>query len=91
MNYRNEAKQIIKAVGGRKNIKEMSQCATRLRFRLKDEEKIRYEDLKEMDFVMISFFSGDEYQILPKEGTNEIYQEMIRPSVGEKLFGDFWK
>lgn len=90
MNYRKEAKQMIKAVGGKRNIEDMSQCSTRLRFKLKDESRIHHEMLKAMESVTISFFRGDEYQILPKEGTSEIYQEMIRSSIGKKLFGDFW-
>lgn len=39
MDYKVMAKQIVKAVGGRKNIETTSQCATRLRFHLKEEDK----------------------------------------------------
>lgn len=90
MDYKSTAKQIVKAVGGKRNVKEASQCATRLRFRLKEEGKIDHEAMKHIEGVAAAFIQGKEYQVLPKEGTSEIYQEIVRPSIGKKLFGDFW-
>lgn len=90
MDYKVMAKQIVKAVGGRRNIETTSQCATRLRFHLKEEGKIDHEALKHMDGIAASFMQGREYQILPKEGTSEIYAQITKPSLGKKLFGDLW-
>lgn len=90
MNNRTIARQFIRAVGGRENIEKMDQCSTRLRFRLRDEGKIKHKTIRQMDCVAAAFMQGKEYQILPKEGTSDIYAEMNRPSVWKKLFGDFW-
>ncbi|MBU9906333.1 PTS transporter subunit EIIB, partial [Thomasclavelia ramosa] len=40
MKYEKLARFIIKNVGGEKNINIVQHCATRLRFELKDEEKV---------------------------------------------------
>lgn len=40
MDYSQDAKQIVKAVGGKENIQSVAHCATRLRFVLNDEAKV---------------------------------------------------
>ena len=39
MNYENLAKEILKNIGGQENISNLTHCATRLRFNLKDLSK----------------------------------------------------
>ena len=46
MNYRNLAVEIIKNVGGKDNILSLTNCATRLRFNLKDDSKANSDILK---------------------------------------------
>ena len=41
MNYRELAENIIENIGGKENVNQVVHCATRLRFRLKDEAKAR--------------------------------------------------
>lgn len=90
MNNRTIARQFIKAVGGRENIEKIDQCSTRLRFCLREEGKIDHDTIRQMDCVAAAFMQGKEYQILPKEGASDIYEQMCRPSVWKRLFGDFW-
>lgn len=90
MDYKVIARKIRKAVGGRGNILMVDQCATRLRFHLKDQKKINYEILDQMDKIAMILRRGNEFQILPKTGTSDIYQELTKITWGVKLFGDFW-
>ena len=90
MNYKAVARKIRKAVGGRGNILMVNQCATRLRFHLKDQNKIKYDILNQMDEIAMTLKRGSEFQILPKAGTSDIYQELTKITLGVKLFGDFW-
>ncbi|MCK5788641.1 MAG: PTS glucose/sucrose transporter subunit IIB [Chlamydiia bacterium] len=44
--YTADATAILKAVGGKSNVKELGNCATRLRFVLKDNTKVNAADIK---------------------------------------------
>ena len=52
MNYENLAKQILKNVGGQENVSNLTHCATRLRFNLKDLSKANTEAIKKTKGVM---------------------------------------
>ena len=52
MNIKQTAGMIVKAVGGKSNIKEMFHCVTRLRFYLKDESVVNLEEIKKIDGVL---------------------------------------
>ena len=43
--YHDLAEQIVKDVGGKDNIRSLSHCITRLRFKLKDESKANDQSL----------------------------------------------
>ena len=56
MNYKQIAKEVIEALGGRENVNSVAHCATRLRVMVKDENKINKEKaeniaLNPMDYV----------------------------------------
>lgn len=44
--YEELAKNIVKEVGGKENVNSLTNCITRLRFKLKDESKANTEVLK---------------------------------------------
>ncbi|GAA0424159.1 MULTISPECIES: PTS transporter subunit EIIC [Virgibacillus] len=44
--------QIVKRIGGEGNIQAATNCMTRLRIRMKDEDKVEVESLKELEGVM---------------------------------------
>ncbi|WP_404283876.1 PTS transporter subunit EIIB [Exiguobacterium aurantiacum] len=52
------AADIIRHVGGKDNVKSVFHCATRLRFKLKDEQKANPEALKNHDVVITVVQSG---------------------------------
>ena len=61
-------KQLVvvwEAVGGQKNVKSLVHCATRLRFRLKDESLADTQKLKEdPDAIQVVTKSGGQYQVV---------------------------
>lgn len=64
MNYRNLAVEIIKNVGGKENILSLTNCATRLRFNLKDDSKANSDILKKTKGVMGVVNKGGQYQVI---------------------------
>ena len=57
-------KKIIEAAGGAKNIKSITNCATRLRMYIKDVSKYDEESIKKIDGVMGTSIVGDQYQVI---------------------------
>lgn len=62
--YEELAKNIVKEVGGKENVSSLTNCITRLRFKLKDESKANTEALKNMDGVVTVMQSGGQYQVV---------------------------
>ena len=46
MDYKQIAKEVIEALGGRENVNSVAHCATRLRVMVKDENKINKKKLR---------------------------------------------
>lgn len=62
--YEELAKQIVQEVGGKENVNSLTNCITRLRFKLKDESKANTEALKNMDGIITVMQSGGQYQVV---------------------------
>ncbi|WP_201307720.1 beta-glucoside-specific PTS transporter subunit IIABC [Companilactobacillus farciminis] len=77
MKYEAFNKQIIKLVGGKKNIKAVVHCMTRLRFTLVDDSKAQTEKLKNMDGVIDVVNNDVAYQIIIGTQVTDVYDELI--------------
>ena len=64
MSYRELALKIIDNVGGKENVLSLTNCATRLRFNLKDDSKANTEVLKNTQGIMGVVNKGGQYQIV---------------------------
>ncbi|MGX7174565.1 beta-glucoside-specific PTS transporter subunit IIABC [Enterococcus ratti] len=62
--YEELAKKIVKEVGGKENVISLTNCITRLRFKLKEESKANTEVLKNMDGVVTVMQAGGQYQVV---------------------------
>lgn len=60
----NLAAQIIEQAGGAKNIKSITNCATRLRMYVKDPDKFNQEGMKKIQGVMGVQLSGSQHQVI---------------------------
>ncbi len=64
MNYKELARIIIENVGGKENVSALTNCATRLRFNLKDDTKANTDKLKNTKGVMGVVNKGGQYQVI---------------------------
>ncbi|MFK4901228.1 beta-glucoside-specific PTS transporter subunit IIABC [Lactococcus petauri] len=62
--YEALAKDIVANVGGKENILSLTNCITRLRFKLKDESLANTEVLKKMNGVVTVMQAGGQYQVV---------------------------
>ena len=64
IDYRITARELVKELGGNSNINNVTHCATRLRFILKDESKIDSDKVKKIPGVITVVQAGGQYQVV---------------------------
>lgn len=77
MKYEAEAKQIVKLVGGEKNVNSLVHCVTRLRFDLKDIEKADKEALTALPYVQKVIISGGQYQVVIGQAVDDYFDAIL--------------
>lgn len=82
MNYNQIAKDIIKNVGGKENIVSAMHCATRLRMKLKDYNKVDEDALSDVDQVKGVFLANDQYQVILGSGTVNLVTDEVLKETG---------
>ncbi len=76
--YSEEARQIVAAVGGLENIQAATHCVTRLRFALNDEDQVNHDELEKIDLVKGSFTTNGQFQVVIGQGTvDKVYRAMV--------------
>lgn len=79
MDYSKIAEEVIKNVGGKENIISAMHCATRLRLRLRDYDKVNEDEVSDIDQVKGVFLANDQYQIIFGSGTvNMVTDEVLK-------------
>ncbi|MFC6464048.1 beta-glucoside-specific PTS transporter subunit IIABC [Marinilactibacillus sp. GCM10026970] len=78
MAYEELAKEILDNVGGKENVNSLTHCITRLRFKLKDEEKANTDHLKNMDGVVTVMKSGGQYQVVIGNHVPDVYAQVLK-------------
>ncbi|WP_196590771.1 beta-glucoside-specific PTS transporter subunit IIABC [Pectinatus frisingensis] len=76
------AKSIFKLIGGKNNIESYTHCATRLRFKLKNEKKAQKAAIENLDGVMAVVIAGGQFQIIIGTQVPDVYEHL------SKLVGD---
>lgn len=71
------ALKILDLVGGEKNVQSVVHCATRLRFKLKDESLAQTDVLNNMEGVIQVVQSGGQYQVVIGSHVRDVYQELV--------------
>lgn len=77
-NYDELAKTIIQNVGGKDNVTSVVHCATRLRFKLKDEKKANDDVLKDTDGVVTVVKAGGQYQVVIGNEVADVYDAVVK-------------
>ena len=76
MKYEKLAKDIVEAVGGKENVVSLHHCVTRLRFKLKSNDKADMERLKKMDGVATALISGEQFQVVIGNHVADVFAEV---------------
>ncbi|MGX7420608.1 beta-glucoside-specific PTS transporter subunit IIABC [Carnobacterium gallinarum] len=74
--YEELAKNIVKEVGGKENVNDLTNCITRLRFKLKDESKANTDVLKNMDGVVTVMQAGGQYQVVIGNHVSDVRKDV---------------
>ncbi|MGM0212480.1 MULTISPECIES: beta-glucoside-specific PTS transporter subunit IIABC [unclassified Enterococcus] len=77
MKYEELAKDIISNIGGKENVISLTHCITRLRFKLKDENKANTEFLKSRNGIITVVQSGGQYQIVIGNNVADVYTDVV--------------
>ncbi len=72
------AADILKAVGGKENIKTATHCMTRLRLNLKDESVIDSEEAKAIEGVLGYVKTGGQNQFIIGQNVDKVYAEFCQ-------------
>lgn len=78
MKYQTLCEDIIQHIGGKDNVISVTHCVTRLRFKLKNEEKANTEVLSKMKGVMKIIQTGGQYQVVIGTHVEDVYRELIQ-------------
>ncbi|USI46634.1 beta-glucoside-specific PTS transporter subunit IIABC [Leuconostoc mesenteroides] len=76
MDYGVLANNILAGVGGKDNIGSAWHCATRLRFKLKDESKADTEKIENMDGVITVVKSAGQYQVVIGNNVARVFEPL---------------
>ncbi|MDQ1002840.1 PTS system beta-glucosides-specific IIC component [Neobacillus niacini] len=77
MDYKKIATDILKYVGGEKNVVHLGHCATRLRFTLADDSKVNIEEIKRIPGVL-DVVNKAQFQVIIGNNVIEVYDELLK-------------
>lgn len=77
-NYKQTASDVLRLVGGEKNVAQLEHCSTRLRFSLVDASKVDVAALKKTNGVMGVISSGPQCQVVIGNDVIEVYDELLK-------------
>lgn len=76
--YEKLASDILRLVGGESNVNSVVYCATRLRFKLKDEAKADQKAIEQTHGVLSVVKSGGQFQIVIGTHVPEVHKELSK-------------
>jgi len=71
--FKRAAEEILKAVGGKENVSNVTHCMTRLRFNFKDESIVKEEEIKKIPGIMGVTKAGGQLQVIIGQSVEKIY------------------
>lgn len=73
--YQEDAKQLLKDIGGKENISAVTHCATRMRFVLNDESKADKDAIDDIPSVKGMFTNAGQFQVIIGNDVATFYNE----------------
>ena len=77
-NFETIANDVIKAVGGKENVTNVTHCMTRLRFNVVDDSKVDVDGIRNTKGVMGYVNQGGQHQIIVGQTVDKVYDEVVR-------------
>lgn len=78
--YAEDAKELLRLVGGRENIAAVSHCVTRMRFVLHDPGAADVTQIEAMKVVKGSFTQSGQFQVIIGNGVSDFYNDFVAVS-----------
>lgn len=88
IDYSITAKALVKELGGDENISNVTHCATRLRFILKDTKGINTETVRKIPGVITTVEASGQYQVVIGNHVQDAYKEVIKLVTVEEGSGE---
>jgi PTS system beta-glucosides-specific IIC component len=76
MDFKKLAEEVVQKVGGKENVISVEHCATRLRFKLKEEQKADRGGLEKTEGVISTVISGGQFQVVIGNTVSDAYKEV---------------
>lgn len=84
MKYKELIDLLLTNIGGKDNINNVTHCLTRLRFKLKDRQKVNKEVIENIDGVVTVIESAGQFQVVIGNHVGDVYKDLIK-EIGEPL------
>lgn len=75
--YSDIAENVVADLGGKDNISFFTHCVTRLRFNIKDKTLVKEDDVQNLDKVVGTNWSGEQYQLIIGQDVNTAYNQVL--------------
>lgn len=76
--YAEDAKQLLRLVGGKENIAAVSHCMTRMRFALVEPQKADVKAIEAMKVVKGSFTQSGQFQVIIGNTVADFYNDFVK-------------
>ncbi len=86
--YAEDAKQLLRLVGGKENIAAVSHCMTRMRFALADPQKADVKAIEAMKVVKGSFTQSGQFQVIIGNTVADFYNDFVKEAGIERVSKD---
>lgn len=77
-NYDELVAKVIDLIGGKDNIQDFAHCITRLRFNVKDKNKVQAEELKKCQGAVGCNWTGNQFQIIIGQDVGDVYDMICK-------------
>lgn len=89
IDYQKTAKDLVKELGGDANISNVTHCATRLRFILKDESIVDKEKVAKIKGVITTVQAGGQFQVVIGNHVTDAYKYVMNlVTIDDSALGD---
>lgn len=78
IDYHKTAMELLKELGGNDNITNVTHCATRLRFILKDESVVNKDKVAKIPGVITTVQAGGQFQVVIGNHVKDAYEHIIK-------------